>query len=275
MIRSTCAALFAFMLAMAFVASPQSSEAKDRRCCPQPTCCQPRATCCQPAPTCCQSTPHSRVGLADVQDTVCPQFLWAQWDGYCSYLAVRCGQLETLNLDGPCDLACPSMCPSDPDCQTVNFPGEIGLFRVGNTKKGKNAFSNKEPKRPFLEGKQPENVTISNPPPTANVMTPGTLWSRELVGQPKNVKFKRTATSARWVYAKLFHYRVSGMDGSGAATGLQDVFVGVEIQTPANPGVPAIQVERADNHVAWYEEHAIGGVVNQYQIITNSDLTRD
>lgn len=58
MIRSMCAVLFSLVLATVIVTSPQSTEAKDRRCrpqcCPQPVCSQPQPACCPSTPTCCQ-----------------------------------------------------------------------------------------------------------------------------------------------------------------------------------------------------------------------------
>lgn len=101
MIRSTCAALFAFVLATVVVASPQSSQAKDRRCqprcCPQPVYCCPPATCCQPK--CCVTVPCYP---KDVEE-FCAWWQWAEWPGYCSYYAVSCvNSSNATSLDAQC-----------------------------------------------------------------------------------------------------------------------------------------------------------------------------
>lgn len=102
MIRSTCTALFAFVLVTAFVASPPSSAAKDRycqpRCRPQPVCCQPRATCCQPLPSCCQSLSSPKSG---------PYFCgyWKVFDfgSVCYYYAPHCdNQFTPIMLASSC-----------------------------------------------------------------------------------------------------------------------------------------------------------------------------
>ena len=100
MIRSACAALFAVVVATVLVTSPQSTEAKDRRCqprcCPQtvcaqpqPACCQPRGTCCQPRPSCCHQ--NKSAGFLDVEvPYYCAYFQFGESGGV--KRAERCGK---------------------------------------------------------------------------------------------------------------------------------------------------------------------------------------
>ena len=101
MIRSSCAALFSVVVATVLVTSPQSSEAKDRRChqprcCPQtvcaqpqPACCQPRGTCCQPRPSCCHQ--NKSAGFLDVEvPYYCAYFQYGESGGVYYYYAPHC-----------------------------------------------------------------------------------------------------------------------------------------------------------------------------------------
>lgn len=97
MIRSTCAVLCAFALATVLVTSPQSTEAKDRRCrpqcCPQPVYCQPQPACCQPAPTCCRPQTACCNGVLPCRDDVpyyCAYYQYAEWGGIYYYYAPHC-----------------------------------------------------------------------------------------------------------------------------------------------------------------------------------------
>ncbi len=99
MIRSTCAVLFAFVLATVFVTSPQSSEAKDRRCRPQ--CCPQRVYCCPPA-TCCQPKCYVPCYPTTTEE-FCAWWQWAEFPGYCSYYAVSCvNSSNATSLDAQC-----------------------------------------------------------------------------------------------------------------------------------------------------------------------------
>lgn len=109
MIRSMCAALFAFVLATGFVVSPQSSEAKDRWCqprwCPQPVycqpqpvCCQPRATCCQPQPACCET-----LGAVTTGSYFCGYWKVFNFGSVCYYYAPHCAnQMSPMMLAAVC-----------------------------------------------------------------------------------------------------------------------------------------------------------------------------
>lgn len=126
MIRSTCVALFAVVLATTFVTSPRSSDAKDRWCqprcfaqpvCgqPQPVCCQPRVTCCQPQPTCSQSLGSVKSG---------PYFCgyWKVFDfgTVCYYYAPHCdGSQFPIMLAASCG---EPMNPCDDPTSAENAP---------------------------------------------------------------------------------------------------------------------------------------------------------
>lgn len=100
MVRSTCATLFAFALAVVLVTSLQSAEAKDRRCqprcCPQQVYCQPQPACCQPAPTCCHprttccATVMTDPGCKADVPYYCAYFQYAEWGGVYYYYAPHC-----------------------------------------------------------------------------------------------------------------------------------------------------------------------------------------
>lgn len=121
MIRSMSATLVAVVLAMIIVTSPQSSDAKDRRCqprcCPQSVCVQPQPACCQPTATCCQPQASSLLQAKATRGPICPLMAMLDWgDGTCSFMAVDC-PFDPAMLDADCAL---TACFCDPACATTS-----------------------------------------------------------------------------------------------------------------------------------------------------------
>lgn len=265
MIRSTCAALFALVLATAFITSPQSSEAKDRRCqprcCQPPVCCQPAATCCQPRPTCCQSQP---IGTLDV-DYICPYWKWATWDDgmghelYCSFMAVRCSNFFPEMLDASCD-------NGFSDCPTHSTACVTETARLTSSGRGRQLFGHSH--KPGT--KMPRLIPAGRKPN----LHPNADYKFEFVGQHENqplfVKFatKNGATC----YFQLRIYRHWKKTPSQPDKLLGDFGVGQECTQPPNPDqLPAltegVELQVKDKNVAIV---ILGGT--QYQVTTNTPL---
>lgn len=276
MIRSTCAALFAVVVATVLVTSPQSTEAKDRRCrsycCPQSACCQPQAACCQPVPTCCQPRSaccHVPPVCCFDSYSVCPNWKWATWyddnqnELYCSYYATRCDTSFPENLDTVCD-ATLTGCPNDPSCITINQmrtsslrgPGSFGHSHKPGTKLSTKIHHGKKPK-----------------------LHPNGNYEAEFVGQNENqptvAKFITKPGSSEpnaICYFQLRLYRLWEKNRSGQRIRIIGEYgVGQECTDPNSAQLPTLiegrEVQVIDPNVAIVTLGA-----TQYQVVTKTAL---
>lgn len=165
MIRSTCAVVFSFVVATVLVTSPQSTEAKDRRC--RPRCC-PQFTYLQPQPLVCMNGDSK-----DDPYELCAQWQWANFGSYCSYYATRCPDGDMpQSLDAPCDDP-PGTCAANPQhalCATM--PG-YRKYDKGNAGPAQSVKPKTKLTRKHTFGQKPTNAGCD------------TRFERVFLGEPR------------------------------------------------------------------------------------------